>query len=74
MTPTRPDERYPGGDFPNQCPTVEGLPRWTAQDRSLIGEQLSVWHVFGVTHNPRPGHRDPHIPYLFEFIPSAVYV
>eukprot|EP01035_Chromulina_nebulosa_P027523 gene27523-36215_t len=54
VTPTRPDERYPGGEFPNQCPTVEGLPRWTAQDRSLIGEQLSVWHVFGVTHNPRP--------------------
>ena len=29
------EERYPGGDFPNQSQTVEGLPKWTLQDRDI---------------------------------------
>ena len=42
------------GDFPNQNPTIDGLTKWTLQDRSLLDTPLVVWHVFGVTHVPRP--------------------
>ncbi|HEX4657109.1 MAG TPA: primary-amine oxidase, partial [Streptosporangiaceae bacterium] len=33
ITPYRPDERWPCGDFPNLSERDAGLPRWTAQDR-----------------------------------------
>lgn len=54
VTPWQQFERYPAGDFPNQSQIVGGLPAWTAQNRSLVEEDLVVWHVFGVTHLPRP--------------------
>jgi len=54
VTPWRQEERYPGGDFPNQAQIVEGLPIWTSQNRALQDENVVVWHVFGVTHLPRP--------------------
>ena len=47
------DERYPTGDFPNQHPGHAGLPTWTAADRSVDGEDIVVWHSFGLTHFPR---------------------
>lgn len=47
------DERYPTGDFPNQHAGDGGLPEWIAQDRSVDGEQIVVWHTFGLTHFPR---------------------
>ena len=47
------DERYPTGDFPNQHAGGAGLPEWTAADRSVDGEDLVVWHSFGLTHYPR---------------------
>ena len=47
------DERYPTGDFPNQHAGDGGLPEWTAADRSVDGEDLVVWHTFGLTHFPR---------------------
>ena len=47
------DERYPTGDFPNQHPGHAGLPAWTAADRSVDGEDIVVWHSFGLTHFPR---------------------
>ena len=50
VTPYRPAERFPGGDFPNQNPERDGLPVWTAADRSIDGADLVVWHVFGLTH------------------------
>ncbi len=34
-TPYRRDERYPAGEYPNQHAGGDGLPRWTAADRSL---------------------------------------
>lgn len=54
VTPYQPDERRPAGDHPNQHPGGDGLPRWTAADRSLVGTDVVVWHTFGVTHVPRP--------------------
>lgn len=54
VTPYAPDERRPAGDYPNQHPGGDGLPRWTAADRSLVDTDVVVWHTFGVTHIPRP--------------------
>ena len=47
------DERYPAGEFPNQCNTTEGLEKWTVRDASLIDTDLVLWYNFGVTHLPR---------------------
>ena len=53
-TPFEPSERYPGGTFPNQLVGIDGLPKWTKANRSILDTDLVVWHVFGVTHLPRP--------------------
>jgi primary-amine oxidase len=49
-----PDERYPAGDLVNQHPGDAGLPAWVAADRAIDGEDIVLWHTFGVTHVPRP--------------------
>lgn len=49
-----PTQRYPAGDFVNQNPGGNGLPAWVTADRGIDGEDLVVWHTFGVTHVPRP--------------------
>ncbi len=54
VTPYAPGERRAAGDYPNQHPGGDGLPRWTAADRSLEGTRIVLWHSFGVTHVPRP--------------------
>ena len=54
VTPYRPDERRAAGDYPNQHPGGDGLPRWTAADRSLADTDVVLWYTFGVTHLPRP--------------------
>jgi primary-amine oxidase len=48
------DERYSAGDFVNQNPGRAGLPAFVAKDRELDGEDLVLWHTFGLTHFPRP--------------------
>ncbi|MFM8236358.1 MAG: primary-amine oxidase [Actinomycetota bacterium] len=54
VTPYSPDERRAAGDYPNQHPGGDGLPRWTAADRSIERGDLVVWYSFGVTHFVRP--------------------
>jgi primary-amine oxidase len=54
VTPYRADERHAAGDYPNQHPTGDGLPVWTAADRNLDDTDLVVWYVFAHTHVPRP--------------------
>jgi primary-amine oxidase len=54
VTPYEPAERRAAGDYPNQHRGGDGLPRWTAADRSLLDTDLVVWHTFGVSHAPRP--------------------
>ncbi|RXZ51127.1 primary-amine oxidase [Agromyces fucosus] len=46
-------ERYPAGDLVNQGPGGDGLPRYTAADRSIDGDDIVLWHTFGPTHFPR---------------------
>jgi primary-amine oxidase len=54
VTPYVPQERRAAGDYPNQHPGGEGLPGWTAADRTLVGTDIVAWHTFGVSHSPRP--------------------
>jgi primary-amine oxidase len=54
VTPTRPDERWPAGDYVNQSPAGQGLPAWTEQDRPVADRPITVWHSFGHHHIPRP--------------------
>ena len=42
------------GDYPNLHPGGDGLARWTEQDRSIVDQDIVVWHTFGSTHLPRP--------------------
>jgi primary-amine oxidase len=49
-----PAQRYPAGDLVNQHPGGAGLPAWVAADRNIDGEDIVVWHTFGLTHVPRP--------------------
>ena len=53
MTPFDPEERFPAGEYPNQNPGGDGLPRWTKADRELSDRDLVVWYTFGQTHIPR---------------------
>jgi len=54
VTPFAADERRAAGDFPNQHPGGDGLPRWTAADRPVVDADIVVWHTVGVTHFCRP--------------------
>jgi len=54
VTPTRPDERWPAGDYVNQSNPGEGLPAWTEQDRDVADRPITVWHTFGHNHIVRP--------------------
>ncbi|MFT4164009.1 MAG: primary-amine oxidase [Microlunatus sp.] len=47
------DERYPTGDFVNQSIGTPGLPEYVKADRSIDGEDIVLWHAFGLTHFPR---------------------
>jgi primary-amine oxidase len=46
-------ERYPAGEYPNQNPGGDGLPRWMKADRDIADRDLVVWYTFGGTHIPR---------------------
>ncbi len=54
VTPYRPDERWPCGEFPNLSEADSGLARWTAQDRSIDNTDVVLWYVFGIHHITRP--------------------
>lgn len=53
VTPYAPHERYAAGDYPNQHPTGDGLPKYVTADRPLVNTDLVVWYVFGHNHVPR---------------------
>jgi hypothetical protein len=55
VTPHSDDERWCAGDYTIQSSGGEGLPKWTAANRSLApGADPVLWHTFGATHVPRP--------------------
>jgi primary-amine oxidase len=48
------DELHAAGDFPNQHPGGDGLPRYIAQDRPLENQDVVLWYTVGTTHIARP--------------------
>jgi primary-amine oxidase len=50
----RPGEWHAAGPYPNQSLADTGLPRWIADDESLVNEDVVVWYTLGITHIPRP--------------------
>jgi primary-amine oxidase len=53
-TPYADSERYAAGDYPNQSRGGDGLPKWTAANRSIDNQDVVLWYTMGITHNPRP--------------------
>jgi len=53
VTAYDPEERFPAGEFMNHSDGTDGLPAWVAKGRSIDGEDLVAWHVFGLHHLPR---------------------
>lgn len=55
MTRYAPDEKFPGGEFPNQNPRAgEGLATWVIQNRSLEESDVVLWYAssfFFFSHN-----------------------
>ena len=54
VTPYRPDERFPAGDYPNQHPGGAGLPAWTKADRPIEDTDVVLWYTLGSHHITRP--------------------
>jgi primary-amine oxidase len=54
VTPYEPSERFAAGDYPNQHPGGEGLPKWTQADREVADTDLVLWYTFGAHHVVRP--------------------
>jgi primary-amine oxidase len=54
VTPYRPEERWPCGEFPNLSQRDLGLPEWTAQNRPIENTDVVLWYVFGIHHITRP--------------------
>lgn len=52
VTPCKPDERYPSGEYPNQSPGGDGLPKWTAGDRCAAAgsARLARMRIVGFRH------------------------
>ena len=47
------DERFPAGEYTPQGDGSVGLPDWISKNRSIAGEDVVLWHAFGVCHVPR---------------------
>ena len=54
VTPYSPKEKAAAGDYVNQNPGGDGLPKWTQADRSIEDTDIVVWYSFGLTHVSRP--------------------
>jgi primary-amine oxidase len=54
VTPFDPAQRYAAGPYPNGHAGGDGLPAWTAADRSIEAADVVLWYTFGAHHVPRP--------------------
>jgi primary-amine oxidase len=52
VTRYRDGELYAAGDYPNQGPVGEGVPKYIAGGESLPSQDLVVWYTMGFTHVP----------------------
>lgn len=53
VTPYERAEKFPAGDYPNQHPGHDGLPKWTQANRSIENTNVVVWYSMGHNHIPR---------------------
>lgn len=69
------DELYPAGWYPNLHGGGDGLPLWTAQNRSLVNENIVVWYTMNYHHLPRPEDWpvQPCIYASFHWMPSGFF-
>lgn len=54
VTAYHPAETAAAGNFTNLHPGGDGLPAYSANNRSLENTDVVLWHSFGLTHIPRP--------------------
>jgi len=47
-------EEYPAGLYPASNRIYDGLPGWTAENRSIDSNDVVLWYVAGITHIVRP--------------------
>jgi primary-amine oxidase len=52
VTAYRDGELFAGGDYPNQGPSGEGLPRFVSNNENANGRDVVVWYTAGFTHQP----------------------
>ncbi len=50
VTPYEPTERYAAGMYPTLSERGEGLPKWTAANRSIADTDIVAWYTFGMHH------------------------
>ncbi|HXD30869.1 MAG TPA: primary-amine oxidase [Pyrinomonadaceae bacterium] len=70
------DEMNAAGVYPNQSRGGDGLPRWVANNESLVNKDVVVWYTMGITHIPRP-EEWPVMPVThvgFRLIPGGFFV
>lgn len=54
VTAYDPEQLFAAGRYPNQSAGGDGLPAYVQGDRSLVDQDLVIWHSFGLHHIPRP--------------------
>ncbi len=54
VTPYEPRELYAAGDYPTLSTAGDGLPKWTAANRTIAGTDIVAWLTMGFHHVPRP--------------------
>ena len=47
------EQLWASGELVNQHPGGAGLPEYTKEDRDIDGQDIVLWHTFGLTHFPR---------------------
>ena len=53
VTQYRPDERFPSGELVNQNDGFGAIDSWVERDADIDGQDIVLWHAFGLTHFPR---------------------
>ncbi|MFD8000431.1 primary-amine oxidase [Streptomyces mirabilis] len=54
VTQYDPAQKWPAGEVVNQSTGNDGVEAFGCDDRPLDGEDVVLWHTFGLTHFPRP--------------------